>query len=161
MKVYLVQHALAFSKEEDPARNLTPEGRETMEKIGEFAQNYADISIKKIYHSEKARARQTAEILGKYLHPSEGIHLDKDLLPNSDPAIWHAILAETNDQVLLVGHFPHLQRLYELLIPQTGDKDDPDNISRIQIKNGAIYAIERVDEGKWVVDFEILPENAI
>ena len=62
MHVYLVQHGEAKSEEEDPQRRLTDKG------IGEV-QNVAKVlrplklAVDAIWHSDKARAQQTEELL--------------------------------------------------------------------------------------------------
>jgi len=62
MHVYLVQHGEAKSEEEDPQRRLTDKG------IGEV-QNVAKVlrplklAVDAIWHSGKARAQQTGELL--------------------------------------------------------------------------------------------------
>jgi phosphohistidine phosphatase len=62
MQLYLVQHGAAKSEAEDPQRGLTDEGKRTIERMAAFLAPLG-FSLDRIEHSEKLRARQTAEIL--------------------------------------------------------------------------------------------------
>ncbi|MDJ0848388.1 MAG: histidine phosphatase family protein [Myxococcota bacterium] len=61
MRVYLVQHGLAKSKDLDPARPLTDAGRDEAERVAR-AVAAAGVDPALILHSGKSRAEQTAEI---------------------------------------------------------------------------------------------------
>jgi len=61
LRVYLVRHGKAKSKEEDPERHLTERGAEEVRRVARFLAA-AGIQVSKILHSGKTRARQTAEI---------------------------------------------------------------------------------------------------
>ena len=71
MHLYLVQHGAAKSEAEDPHRGLTNEGRRDVERM---AHSLAPLrlGLGRIEHSEKLRARQTAEILTARLRPAKG-----------------------------------------------------------------------------------------
>ncbi|MBZ5615877.1 MAG: histidine phosphatase family protein [Acidobacteriia bacterium] len=71
MAIYLVQHGAARAEAEDPQRSLTGEGRRTVERIGEHLAK-CGVALDRIEHSDKLRARQTAEILAVKLHPAHG-----------------------------------------------------------------------------------------
>ncbi len=62
MLVYLVQHGQAKAKDIDPDRHLTEQGINDVEKISAFLKT-AKLTVDVIWHSGKARAAQTAEIL--------------------------------------------------------------------------------------------------
>jgi len=70
--LYLVQHGAAKTESEDPRRSLTSEGRRAVERMADFLSTL-HVSLDRIEHSEKLRARQTAEILAARLRPIEGI----------------------------------------------------------------------------------------
>ena len=119
MDIYLIQHAESKSKEEDPARPLTDEGRRTIEKVGEHLARLG-ISFDRVFHSGKLRAQQTAEILAGSLNINEKIeaHAGLDPLDPVKPiAQW---LSEDARQgvksVAIVGHLPFLEKLASLLI---------------------------------------------
>jgi phosphohistidine phosphatase len=83
MKLYLVQHGAAKSEAEDPQRRLTPEGAKTVERMAQYLASLP-LHLHRIEHSDKERARQTAEIMAGHLHPAEGTRQVADLAPNDD-----------------------------------------------------------------------------
>jgi len=146
MKVYLVQHAKPKSKEEDPDRPLSNEGKNDIIKIVKFL---PQLNIKKVLHSSKLRAQQTAEILAKSLK-AEVINGDA-LEPLADPAIWAQRLDKESEDVMLVGHLPHLAKLASQLLTQNQEKPV------ISFKQGGIVCLEKTDHG-WEVAWMVTPE---
>src|SRR3954469_7788108 len=109
MRVYLVRHGEAKSEDVDPDRHLTDDGADAVERIARDAVKDSGVRPARIVHSAKARARQTAQIwaglVGAEVSEAEG------LSPNDDPAVWATRLQDEPDDVMLVGHLPHLERL--------------------------------------------------
>lgn len=118
MELYLMQHGLAKTKEEDPERPLTDEGRAA---VGRVAARAAAVGVKldRVYHSGILRARQTAEILAERLGIPDRVEARPGLEP-LDPvepvARWLEGLAAELGAVALVGHLPFLDRLASLLV---------------------------------------------
>lgn len=118
MELYLMQHGLAKTREEDPDRPLTDEGRAA---VGRVADRVAALGLKpdRVYHSGILRARQTAEILAGRLGIPERVEARPGLEP-LDPvgpvAGWLDELAARLGAVVLVGHLPFLDRLASLLV---------------------------------------------
>ncbi len=144
MKVYLVQHAKPKSKEEDPDRPLSDEGKNDIIKIVKFL---PQLNIKKVLHSGKLRAQQTAEILAKSLK-AEVINGDA-LEPLADPAIWAQRLDKETEDVMLVGHLPHLAKLASLLLCKDEDKQV------IGFNQGGVVCLEKTDG--WSVSWIVTP----
>ena len=71
-----------------------------------------------VWHSGKLRSKQTAEAFWRACNPLAEFSATRDLQPG-DPPEWFRdrLLGETRD-ILLVGHFPHLPRLFALLLGQ-------------------------------------------
>jgi phosphohistidine phosphatase len=119
LEVYLIQHAESKSKEEDPARPLTDDGRKMVEMVGEHLARVG-ISFDRVFHSGKLRAQQTAEILADRLNIIEKVeaHTGLDPLdPVKPTAQW--LSEQTQDgprTVAIVGHLPFLDRLSSLLV---------------------------------------------
>ena len=114
MALYLVQHGLAASAVEDPAKGLSETGRAQTERIAEVARGYR-VRVRKIYHSGKPRASQTAMIFERYLSPPEGIHQRAGMGPLEEVTPFAQSLDLTTDW-MLVGHLPFLERLTAYLI---------------------------------------------
>jgi len=121
VRAYLVRHGEAEREEVDPERHLTERGATEVRRVATDAKAALGVAPARIVHSGKARARQTAEIwaetVGADVSEADG------LAPNDDPSIWGARLGAGADDVMLVGHLPHLERLAGLLV--TGDAERP------------------------------------
>ncbi len=121
MKLYLVRHGKAESKERNPNRPLTDEGVETARRLGAFLRKTGQIAVGSIQHSTKLRARQTAEILAE----SAGLGAPPTQVPNLEPLAdveeLAGSLSRASTDLLLVGHLPHLNRLASRLV--TGDAE--------------------------------------
>jgi len=151
MPLYLVQHAKALTRDEDPRRSLSEEGVADVTRIAAVAAGY-DVSVRRICHSGKRRARQTAEILARHLEPSRGVIEIAGLDPMDDVASFSESLAGESD-LMLVGHLPFLARLCSFLI--TGSAETP--VFRFQ--NGGIVCLSRVpDSGAWIIKWALMPE---
>jgi len=115
MHIYLVQHGASKSEAEDPQRNLTDEGRRTVEKMADYLAG-AWLSLDRIKRSGKLRARQTAEILAASLKPQNGIEEVSGMAPNDDVTAMRISLHSETENVMLVGHLPYLSRLLSSLL---------------------------------------------
>jgi phosphohistidine phosphatase len=150
MRVYLVQHGEAKKEEEDPLRPLSESGREDVQRVAKYAENL-DIQANKIYHSGKLRAKQTAEILAEKLNIEQVIEAEK-LAPNADPKVWEDRLSGIDEEVILVGHLPHLSKLSGGLL--CGDEEK----ETVAFRMGGIVCLERNGDGHWSVQWMITPE---
>jgi len=154
MFVYLVQHAESKSEQEDPARSLTDKGMHDVRKVASFA-SQCNLKIHMIFHSSKLRAKQTAEVLSEHLDPAKSVSEVDGLAPLDDPAIWAQRLKDIPEDVILVGHLPHLDKLASLLL--CGDKDK--NI--ISFKMAGIVCLERTDMESYALQWMVTPEVVI
>ncbi len=152
MYLYLVQHAEARPKEEDPKRPLSDKGRSDIQKVAAFIAKKANVKVKRIIHSGKTRAQQTAEILAEYLHPCEGIKKAEGLNPLDDPLIWLKRLVDIKEDIMLVGHLPHLDRLSSYLLCQNIDK------KTIDFQMGGVVCLKKNEANSWSVGWMVIPE---
>ena len=151
MYLYLMQHAEAKREEDDPARYLTEKGRRDIESIAHHMKRL-HVQVRQIFHSDKTRAQSTAKVLARYLQPPAGVSGASGLAPLDDPEIWASRIAEMDEDILLVGHFPHLGRLATLLMG--GDKER----SVINFQMGGVVRLRRMEAGQWAVDWMVVPE---
>jgi phosphohistidine phosphatase len=152
MLLYLVQHAQSLSKDVDPERPLSDEGVMAIERTAAYAAEHIKIDLGQIHHSGKKRAAQTADLLGHRIKVSGEIKASDGLSPMDDPAIWANRLREWNENVMLVGHLPHLQRLASLLL--SGDPDRP----VVGFRNAGMVCLERDEQGSWSLIWAIVPD---
>ena len=80
MRLLLVQHGVAMSKEEDPDRPLRSEGADTVSRMAAWGARQG-LGVHEIRHSGKRRAAETAEIFGVHLHPALGVRVAAGLAP--------------------------------------------------------------------------------
>lgn len=151
MMLYLVQHGEAKKEDEDPSRPLTDKGKNEVEKVASFASRIG-LKIDKILHSGKLRALQTAEIMAKHLKPIKGIEQADGLDPLADPRIWAQRLNEISEDIMLVGHLPHLSKLASLLLTNSIE------IEPVKFRMGGIVCLVKDERGKWSLLWIIRPE---
>jgi phosphohistidine phosphatase len=152
MKFYLVQHGQAKPKEMDPERPLSETGTADLGKITAFINTNVYLKAATIFHSGKLRAKQTAEILAKQIKPMPGVSQAEGLDPTADPTIWVDRLKGMQEDIILVGHLPHLDRLASLLL--VGDQDR----SVVTFHNAGIVCLVRDDNKRWSIDWIVTPE---
>lgn len=151
MQLYLVQHGAAKTEAEDPQRGLTEEGRHTVERMAEFLAPL-ELALERIEHSDKLRARQTAEILAARLRPAEGTKPIAGIAPNDDVEPLRARLETESQNLMLVGHLPYLSRLVARLVGLPADRQ----VVRFQM--GGVVRLDRDATGQWAVRWALVPE---
>jgi len=149
MKLYLVQHAEAKREEEDPARPLTERGLEDSRGLAESLASFG-VKVNRILHSGKTRALQTAQAIAERLKPAE-LSKGEALDPLADPALWAASLGRIDEDLMLVGHMPHLGKLCSLLL--CGDER-----LRVGFDPGSAICLER-EAGRWTLRWVFTPSH--
>lgn len=142
MNLYLVRHGEAKPESEDPRRPLSQGGRDEVARASRAAVEKG-MKAARILHSDKLRTRESAEILAGMVHPSEGICEIKGLAPQDDPLIAKEEVEEEEEgSLILVGHLPHLERFFDLLVSGgTGSQ-------AIRFQTGTIVCLNQ-SQGRW------------
>ena len=151
MRCYLVRHGEAKNEREDPARPLSDRGRAEVSRVARHV-GALGLTIAEIRHSDKLRARQTAQIFADHISPDRRIHAMEGLAPMDHPGKAQAAIAAATEPVMLVGHLPHLSRLASLLLGNPGQEI-------LQFTPGAIACLARTEEG-YQVEWILTPEIA-
>ncbi len=151
MQLYLVQHGAAKSETEDPRRSLTDEGKRTVEQMADHL-GLLGLSLDRIEHSDKLRARQTAEILAARLQPRAGSQEVAGMAPNDDINPMRDRLQVESTDVMLVGHLPYLSRLVARLLRM----EEYQNV--VEFGMGGVVRLDRDLSGEWAVRWAITPE---
>jgi phosphohistidine phosphatase len=150
MALYLVQHGKSLTKDKDPQKGLSQEGIAETERIAQAAKEYA-VTVLKITHSGKTRARQTAEIFEAALQASGGIHEGSGLNPLDDVTVFADTIDSTKD-IMLVGHLPFMERLTAYLI--TGYFEKP----IFKFQNSGIVCLDKDPAAEsWVIKWTLMP----
>jgi len=147
MALYLVQHGKAFSKEEDPDRRLNETGKHDTRLIAEKAKEFG-AEVKKIEHSGKTRAQETADIFAEVLDPSGGVH-QKDGIKATDDVT--AVELDQAEGTMLVGHLPFMEKIAAYLT--AGDQEK----TVIKFQNSGIVCLDRDDDG-WHIKWALNPD---
>jgi len=154
MKLYLVQHGNAVASEVNPERPLSERGRQDVEKIAGFIKPLK-LNIDYIWHSEKKRAAQTAEIIAASISPQKGCIQRQGLAPNDDVMALKDEVVSVDQDIMIVGHMPFLSRLASLLL--TGSE----SVNTVAFKQGGIVCLSCSEQDRWQLDWMVTPELLI
>lgn len=141
MTMYFVQHGLALSKDIDPNRSLSDEGLKEVESISAYLQKIG-VKVKKVYHSGKTRAEQTAQIFADHVGDGNVYELS-GMSPNDDVKAFASSLNE--DNTMYVGHLPHMEKLVSYLV--AGDE----NTEVLKYSNGGVVCVEKENDGYHIL----------
>ncbi|MCP4262161.1 MAG: phosphohistidine phosphatase SixA [Planctomycetes bacterium] len=150
MKLYLVQHAKAASKEVDPERSLTEEGLRDIQKVAAFIKPMA-MSVDCLWHSGKKRAHQTAGFLAEVITINKEHSVHEGLAPNDDVKTIENEIVSLKKDIMIVGHLPFLSKLASLLL--TGRETS----ETVTFKNTGIVCLNYNDR-QWNIEWIIIPE---
>jgi phosphohistidine phosphatase len=149
--VYLMQHGIPVSKTDDPERPLSAQGIKDVENLAEFLQKRG-ITVKDIYHSGKRRARETAEIMGFRFAPGSEPKERRGLSPLDDVGDIADQINKGNEDLLIAGHLPHLEKLTSLLV--IGNESVP----VVSFRQGGLVCLEQHEDKGWTVAWMLVPE---
>ena len=151
MKLYLVQHAKATSKDVNPERSLTEEGRRDIQKVADFIKPL-NLSVDYIWHSTKTRAIQTAEVLADVVRINKE-KIERDgLAPNDDVTAIKDELVAAQQDTMIVSHMPFVSKLASLLL---AGREFADTVA---FKQGGIVVLSSSEENQWQIEWMVIPE---
>ncbi len=151
MQLYLVQHGASKDVGEDPERSLTDDGRQVVEQMASYL-SLLGFTPDRIEHSDRLRARQTAEILAGRLRPPEGTKRVAGMGPNDQVEPMRERLQTEVDNLMLVGHLPYLARLAAMLLGMRKDR------IVVEFRMGGVVRLDRNETGEWAVCWAVTPE---
>ena len=152
--LYLVQHGEAVTKEVDADRPLSSEGNNAISRMAAFLSE-AGISVDRVLHSGKTRAKQTAEIISKSISESGLAETISGINPN-DPVYEFIAQIETfNTPTMVVGHLPFMAKLVsELLI-------NSNELVLVEYQPGSVVCLGKDENNKWKLNWMVRPELLI
>jgi phosphohistidine phosphatase len=151
MRIYLVQHGEANSGDVDPERHLSKKGVAEVKRVAAFLKPIA-LRVKAVWHSGKARAVETAEILAPALASAPRLRRRDSLAPNDPIGPMKRELAKGAGDVMIVGHLPFLSELASSLVAGKKSRDI------VAFQRGGIVCLERDEEGAWRIRWVLIPE---
>jgi phosphohistidine phosphatase len=151
MKLYLVQHGEACTKEIDPERPLTERGKDDVDRLAAFLEK-AGIRPDRLIHSGKLRAMQTAERLANAIAPGVELEASGLINPNDNPKAFDWQSESWDRDTLIVGHLPFIAKLVSHLVI-----DDDDRLIAAY-QPGSVVCLERQADHGWRIDWMIRPD---
>jgi phosphohistidine phosphatase len=151
MKLYLVQHGDACSKNADPERPLTDKGKTDIDHLAKFLRRNG-IQVEKVIHSGKLRAQQTAVQLANAIAGNMRPEASGIINPNDPPDALDWQSDSWDNDTLIVGHLPFLAKLVSHLII------DDQNKILVNYQPGSICCLERNPDNSWFLNWMIRPE---
>lgn len=148
MFLYLMQHGEALAEEHAPSRPLSLNGKQQVRSVARQAYR-AEVGLRAIYHSDKLRSRQSAEILGHEL----GLEVQEraGLAPKDEVAPVAEWLNGESEDLALIGHLPFLDRLTGLLVVGDATK------SLVAFRFGVMVRLQK-GASSWKIDWILRPE---
>jgi phosphohistidine phosphatase len=154
MRLCLIQHAKALSKQEDPERPLSKEGKAELAKICKFIEPLK-FEVGEIWHSEKLRTQQTAKELAAVVKSSEGC-VEKDNIGAKDNPVPVKEAVESGDKdLMIVGHLPFLDKFASLLLADAAEA------GIVDFQNAGIVYLESDEDGGWSVEWILVPQMLV
>jgi len=149
MRLYLVQHANAVSKDTHPLRPLSEQGMNDAITMAAFLRQ-ANVPVSQVVHSGKLRAEETATVLAKAVWPGETAEAMDGIAPNdrTDHLLNSALTA--GGDLMVVGHMPFMGRMAARCL--TGSEDG----ASVAFEPGAVLCLERNGEA-WGLDWFAKP----
>ena len=154
MKLYLMRHGEAASKEDDPKQGLTKNGKLAIERLAHKLLQQTQqarerkINIEQVFHSDKARAQQTAEIMASILAPEVTPQCRENLKPNDNPEELISDIETWSKDTLITSHLPFIPNLLNLLTQHQ---------QSISFIPGTIACLSNASTN-WNVEWVISPE---
>lgn len=151
MKLYLVQHGEACSKDADPERPLTDQGLADINRLAAFV-GQTGISVQRVIHSGKLRAQQTAESLASVIAPSVELTTSDHIKPNDAPKGFDMTSECHGQDTLIVGHLPFMAKLVSHLL------FDDENRLITAFQPGSMVCLQSDEYNHWQINWMIRPE---
>lgn len=151
MKFYIVRHGMAKSKEDDPERSLNEQGISETKRIADFLKPLR-LKVDAIYHSGKARSKETADIIAASVESAQGVKQRDGIDPDDDVKKFAKEIDKGDKDIMIAGHQPFLGRLIGYML--IGDQ------AEVLVTPALSCAIcfERDEEGRWLIQWMVIPE---
>jgi phosphohistidine phosphatase len=109
------------------------------------------VEISRVVHSGKIRARETAEVLGKFL--AQGVEINElaGLNPLDSVTAFAEQIIESKLDTLVVGHLPFMAELVSILISGAEEKD------LVAFLPGTLACLASDENGEWKIEWMIRP----
>lgn len=147
MKLYLIHHAHALTREQDPERHLSQQGREECDRLAAklTAEGAAPV---RILHSDRQWTRETAERVAGAMGLEGRTGQAAYPIFTGDPlAPFVEEIEKADGDMMMAGHFDYLTRAASRLLCG----DDNAGVVRFKPGNGTTFCLETDEDGNWAV----------
>ena len=134
----------------DSMKSLSPLGIGEVQNVADFLRPLK-LAVDAIWHSDKARAQQTGELLAGAVWARDRLVQREGLGPKDQVAATKEALEQTGGDLMIVGHLPFLGKLVALLV--TGSEKN----EIVEFRFGGVVCVERRDDKKWKVAWMVTP----
>ena len=151
MRLFLVQHGNALTKDVDPERGLSESGKQDVTNVAEFLAR-GSVQVDQIIHSGKKRAWETAELFRVCLIGDRHFY-ERDGIAPLDPVVDVAEeIQNLSKDTMFVGHLPFVGKLVAHLIAGN------ENIGVVSFTPGTVVCLERDGNDIWSVAWVVRAE---
>lgn len=150
MKLYLVQHGEACSKEDNPDRPLTEQGKADVNRLAVFLRK-GNIRVERVIHSGKLRARETVDRLMNSVAVGVEVEISDRINPNDPVEVFSELSFTWTQDTLVVCHLPFLSKLVSQLTLRNSD------ILFANFSPGSAVCLERNDHNQWALNWMVCP----
>ncbi len=150
MRLYLVQHGDAVTKDVDPKRPLSDSGNVDIGRLARWLQD-SGVRVAQFFHSGKLRAEQTANLLAAGVAEDRSVEARAGLAPNDPPGEFLDALADVD--TLVAGHMPFVSRSVSVALGLPPDQPV------VEFKPGSLAGLERSTDGSWRLVLFIRPDE--
>ncbi|MBM08738.1 MAG: phosphohistidine phosphatase SixA [Magnetovibrio sp.] len=153
MLLYIARHGLAMPKDKHPDCPLSEFGRRDIARIASFLARTRP-TIKRIIHSGKTRAAQTALIYAEILGPGKVVEEAAESLGPNDPTEPLVnFINSWQEDTMVVSHLPLVSKLLAHLAVGDTYQD------LLDFQTGSIVCLKKPNgSNNWVIDWAISPE---
>jgi phosphohistidine phosphatase len=151
MRLYLAQHGTALAKDVDPQRPLSASGREAVQAVAGLLK-HAGVRVDRVWHSGKARAEQTAQLLARSVLARGTIEKVGGIAPDDDVTGFVSDADVWEQDTLVVGHLPFLSRLVTRLVAGDAEREI------VAFQPSSVVCLERREVDHWVVLWMLRPD---
>ncbi len=147
MKLYLTHHAHPLTKEQDPERHLSQQGRDECERLARRLKAAGAAPVR-ILHSDKQWTRETAETVAAHMGlQGRTAQADYPIFTGDPLEPFIKEIESAGGDVMMTGHFDYLTRTASKLL--CGDEDA--GVVRFKPGTGTTFCLETDESGKWSV----------
>lgn len=147
-----MRHGEALSPQVDPERGLSDSGKQKINEVANYLLKSA-VDFKHIFHSEKKRARETAQIMAQIISPNITLTQHAHITPNDDPNLILSEIDLMSEDTLITSHLPFVPNLITALTGQDA------YLTAITFETGTVVCLEKSEDDKWTISWSTCPSE--